>query len=330
MDRPARRTPSRRVLTAAAVVGVLVALAVAGLVRSAGTEGPATDAERAQAVASSLRCPTCQGLSVADSNSPLAKSMRDIIDEQVAAGESRAEIQGYFVDRYGDWVLLAPRAEGGGWVVWAIPGAAVLVGLLVVGSLVRRRQPAAETEGDLAGAEPGATQAQARGPQALCWVAVGGVLAASLGVLIATNLDVRGEGELATGNVAPLGSGTAQQQPPPEGAAQPQGESTEAESSIAAMEELQAAVEADPDDVPTRLALASAAFQGGRLDVTRSQAEAALQRDPRNVDALMLRGLAAESKDDAAATSALRSFLRLAPKDHPAVPLVRGLLGEDS
>ncbi len=329
MDRPARRTASRRVLTAAAVVGVLVALAVAGLVRSAGTDGPVTDGERAQAVAASLRCPTCQGLSVADSGSPLAKSMRDIIDEQVAAGKSSEEIKGYFVDRYGDWVLLAPRAEGGGWVVWAVPGAAVLVGLLVVSSLVRRRpDPDTGAADELEATGPGATQAPGRGSQTLRWVAVGGVLAASLGVLIATNLDVRGEGELATGNVTPLGASTAQQQTPPEDAGQTQDQ--DAESAIAAMEELQAAVEANPDDVATRLALASAAFQGGRLDVTRTQAEAALDREPRNVDALMLRGLAAESKKDTEATSALRSFLRLAPEDHPAVPLVRGLLGEGS
>lgn len=328
MDRPARRTPSRRVLTAAAVLGVLVVLAVAGLVRSAGTDGPVTDGERAQAVAASLRCPTCQGLSVADSSSPLAKSMRDIIDEQVAAGRTDGEIKDHFVDRYGDWVLLAPRAEGGGWVVWAIPAAAVVVGLLVVSSLVRRRQdpgPEVEGERDTAGDAPAA----GRGSQALRWVAVGGVLAASLGVLIATNLDVRGEGELATGNVTPLGSGSAQEQTPPEAPAEA-GQAQGAASAIAAMEELQAAVEENPDDVTTRLALASAAFQGGRLDVTRTQAEAALEREPRNVDALMLRGLAAESKKDAEATSALRSFLRLAPQDHPAVPLVRGLLGEDS
>ena len=306
MDRPARRPPARRALTAAAVVGVLVALAVAGLVRSAGTDGPVTDAERAQAVAASLRCPTCQGLSVADSNSPLAKSMRDIIDERVAAGESDEEITQYFVDRYSDWVLLAPRADGVGWVVWAVPGAAVLVGLLVVTSLVRRRHD--------------------RGFQTLRWVGVGGLLAVSLGVLVATNLDGRGAGELATGNVAPLGSQSSDQERS-DGAPAGAGEAGAAVPELAT---LQAAVDADPDDVRARLALASAAFQTGRLDLTREQAEAALDREPRNVDALMLRGLGARSGDDREAIKALRAFLRLAPADHPAVPLVRRLLRRQS
>ncbi len=328
-------------MTAAAVLGVLVALAVAGLVRSAGTDGPVTDAERAHEVAASLRCPTCQGLSVADSGSPLARSMRDIIDEQVAAGSDEGEIKQYFVDRYGDWVLLVPPAHDGGWVVWAVPGAAVLVGLLVVSSVVRRRpspvpdtgvgadvgnEAAAGRRGGHAAAGPGS-----RGAQALRWTAVGGVLAASLGVLIATNLDTREAGELATGNVTPLGSQTAAEQPPAEdsGGTGGDGANGDTDSPVAAMERLRTAVEEDPDDVRARLALASTAFQSGRLDVARVQADAALKREPRNVDALMLRGLAAESRTDRAATSALRSFLRLAPADHPAVPLVSKLLEED-
>ncbi len=306
MDRPARRPPARRALTAAAVVGVLVALAVAGLVRSAGTDGPVTDGERARAVATSLRCPTCQGLSVADSNSPLAKSMREIIDERVAAGESNEEITQYFVDRYSDWVLLSPRADGVGWLVWAVPGAAVLVGLLVVTSLVRRRHD--------------------RGFRTLRWVGVGGLLAVSLGVLVATNLDGRGADELATGNVTPLGSQGSDRERsgeavPPAGAGEAGSESADSD-----LVTLQAAVDADPDDVRARLALASAAFQTGQLDLTREQAEAALDREPRNVDALMLRGLGARSEDDRDAVKALREFLRLAPADHPAVPLVRGLM----
>lgn len=283
-----------------AVLVVLVVIAVAGLVRSAGVGGPTTEAERAQAVAASLRCPTCQGLSVADSSSPLAKSMRRIIDEQVAAGESEHEVREYFVDRYGDWVLLSPRAEGSGWLVWALPGAAVLVGLLAAAQLVRRRTEARPV----------------RGSQAVRWVTVGGVLAAALAVLISVNLDERGEGELATGNVTPLGA-----QAP---AATPPEDETATGSNL---QQLEAAVEQSPEDVRLRLALASGAFESGRLDVVRAQADEVLGREPGNVDALMLRGLAAESAQDEEARAALRRFLELAPSDHPAVPLVEELLG---
>ncbi len=296
MDRPERRTPARR-LTLAAVAALLLALAVAGMVRSAGADGPATDAERAQGVAASLRCPTCQGLSVADSNSPLAQSMRRIVEEQVADGRSEDQVRQFFVDRYGDWVLLAPRSEGTGWLVWAVPVLAVVAGLLVAAQLVRRRRPS----------------------QAVRWVLVAGTLAVALGVLVAVNLDERQEGELATGNI-PAAEDTA----PP---AAPDGAS--AEGSSAAEERLlqmQAVVDQDPDDVAARLALASTAFEAGRPDLVRDQADAVLRAQPDNVDALMLRGLAAEGERDPDARAALRRFARLAPAGHPALPLVRGLL----
>ncbi|HEU4513654.1 MAG TPA: cytochrome c-type biogenesis protein CcmH [Nocardioidaceae bacterium] len=299
MDRPARRTTSRALT--AAVLTTLVLLAVAGLVRSAGVGGPASDAERSQAVATSLRCPTCQGLSVADSSSPLAQSMRKIIDEQITTGASQDEVRGYFVARYGDWVLLSPRAGGTGWLVWALPVAAVLVGLVVAARLVRRR-----------------TDAAPRGFQAVRWVTVGGVLAAMLGVLLSVNLDERGEGELATGNVTPLGAGAPAAGAGGAGVPQP---------ASGSLPELEAAVEQSPEDVRMRLALASTAFEAGRLDVVRTQADAVLAREPRNVDALMLRGLAGRTAQDAEARAALLRFLELAPSGHPAVPLVRELLG---
>lgn len=301
MDRPVRRTPARQ-LTLAAVAAVLLVLAVAGLLRSAAADGPATEAERAQEVASSLRCPTCQGLSVADSNSPLAQSMRRIVDEQIADGRSEEQVEQFFVDRYGDWVLLAPRSDGTGWLVWMVPVVAVAAGLLVAAQLVRRRRPS----------------------QSVRWVLVAGSLAAALGVLVAVNLDEREEGELATGNI-PVAQDTVA-----EGASSgsPEGPSSDGSAAEDRLLQLQAAVDEGPTDVATRLALASTAFEAGRPDVVRTQADAVLRAQPDNVDALMLRGLAAEGARDQEARAALRRFTRLAPAGHPALPLVRGLLEE--
>jgi cytochrome c-type biogenesis protein CcmH/NrfF len=307
MDRRARRTSSRALTVA--VLTVLVLAAVTGLVRSAGVGGAASDAERAQAVAESLRCPTCQGLSVADSGSPLAKSMRQIIDEQVAAGESEDEVRAYFVRRYGDWVLLTPRADGSGLLVWALPVAAVVAGLFAVAKLVRRRRE----------------ETRLAGSPALRWVLVGGALVSALAVLLSLNLDGRGEGELATGNVTPLGAQAPVEGEPGDGAAAEDGGAETV--SGADLQQLEAAVGQSPDDVRLRLALASTAFEGGRLDVVRAQAQEVLAREPDNVDALMLRGLARASAGDREADAALHRFLELAPSGHPAVPLVEELLG---
>jgi cytochrome c-type biogenesis protein CcmH len=96
------------------------------------------DEQQVYAVASELRCVVCQNLSVADSPSEMATQMRAIVRERLAAGETPAEVRQYFVDRYGDWILLAPPRRGFTLLVWLAPLAAVLVGLALVAMLVRR------------------------------------------------------------------------------------------------------------------------------------------------------------------------------------------------
>lgn len=89
-------------------------------------------------VASQLRCVVCQNLSVADSPSEMAGQMRAIVRERLAAGQTPAQVRQYFVERYGDWILLAPPRRGFTLLVWLAPLVAVLVGLTVVTLLVRR------------------------------------------------------------------------------------------------------------------------------------------------------------------------------------------------
>ena len=89
-------------------------------------------------VAAQLRCVVCQNLSVADSPSEMAQQMRVIIRERLAAGESPAQITQYFVEKYGEWILLSPRRSGFNLLVWGSPIAAIAVGLIVFALLLRR------------------------------------------------------------------------------------------------------------------------------------------------------------------------------------------------
>ena len=89
-------------------------------------------------VAAQLRCVVCQNLSVADSPSEMAAQMRAIVRERLEAGETPAQVRDYFVARYGEWILLAPRRAGFNLLVWGFPIAAIVVGLVVVGLLLRR------------------------------------------------------------------------------------------------------------------------------------------------------------------------------------------------
>lgn len=88
--------------------------------------------EKTRLIADQLRCPTCQGLSVRDSEASLSRQIHDKVRRMVREGQSEEAIKAYFVSRYGEWILRAPKKEGLGLVLWLLPG----LGLLLCGGLI--------------------------------------------------------------------------------------------------------------------------------------------------------------------------------------------------
>lgn len=116
-------------------IGLLAALVALVVVRPGAAP---TDAQRADALAATLRCPDCQGLSVADSHTAAAREIRRQIDDLVAGGASDDEVRAHFVARYGEWILLEPSSP----LTWIVPVAALLGGLgLLAAWLAGRRAP---------------------------------------------------------------------------------------------------------------------------------------------------------------------------------------------
>ena len=107
-------TAWRRLLTACFVLAVLFA-AVARVAQA----DPLDDETRR--IGKQLQCPVCSGASVADSPSDLAGQMRGVIRAKLEAGESEQQIVAYFVERYGDSVLIEPPRRGVGLLVWIAP-----------------------------------------------------------------------------------------------------------------------------------------------------------------------------------------------------------------
>lgn len=130
---------TRRLALTLITLAVLTATGI-GLARAA-NEPPRTPQEAAAAVEHTLRCPTCQGLSIADSPSAIAAGMRHIVEKQAAAGRSPDEIRAYFVARYGEWVLLSPPRHGLNWALWLLPGLTVATGCALAIRTTRRRPP---------------------------------------------------------------------------------------------------------------------------------------------------------------------------------------------
>ena len=100
---------------------------VGALVVGSGSDGPRTPGQRAVDLSSQLRCPTCQGQSVLDSNAPAAEAIRTEIRRRVDAGESDEEILAYIDGQFADSLLLTPPRSGVGALVWALPVAGVVI-----------------------------------------------------------------------------------------------------------------------------------------------------------------------------------------------------------
>lgn len=92
--------------------------------------GPRTPVERANHIASEVACPECDGLSVAESDSPASAAVREEIGRQVDAGRTDDEVRSFLVGRYGKDILLRPDATGVGALVWALP----VAGLVLAGA----------------------------------------------------------------------------------------------------------------------------------------------------------------------------------------------------
>lgn len=125
---------TRSVVAVAVSVACLAFIVAALWPRSSET---LSDAERVADIASRMQCPFCNGESIADATSQVARDLEARIGELVADGLSDGEIFDYFAERYGERLLLDPPLLGWGWALWALPLFAVGLGVFAV---MRRRR----------------------------------------------------------------------------------------------------------------------------------------------------------------------------------------------
>lgn len=113
---------------------------------------PALEA-RARAISHDLRCPVCQGETIDDSTAPISRDLRLVVRERLLAGDTDTQVIDFVVDRYGEFVLFKPRAQGSNLLLWlAGPGLLVIGGLGAFGYL-RRRNTAEGSEAGLSADE---------------------------------------------------------------------------------------------------------------------------------------------------------------------------------
>ncbi len=86
-----------------------------------------------------LRCIQCQGQSIADSDAPMAATMRAEVRQQISAGQAPEAIRQWMIERYGEWVSFEPEMKGAGLILWAMPLLVLLIAFWLARGLFRRR-----------------------------------------------------------------------------------------------------------------------------------------------------------------------------------------------
>jgi cytochrome c-type biogenesis protein CcmH len=124
------------------MIGMVLAFAIA----ASEPELSPQDEARARALDSEIRCVQCVNEPIAQSTSDIAEDMRGLIRERVAAGDSDADIRGFFAERYGDQVLFRPPLRQETLLLWLSPIVLGLIALLCAAPLMRRRGAASEPE----------------------------------------------------------------------------------------------------------------------------------------------------------------------------------------
>ncbi len=99
---------------------------------------------RARDLSRELRCMVCQNQSIDDSEAPLARDLRLLVRERIAAGDSDSQVMDFLVARYGEFVLLKPRFEPQTLLLWLVPPLVLVGGGLALWMQQRRRRQGEE------------------------------------------------------------------------------------------------------------------------------------------------------------------------------------------
>jgi cytochrome c-type biogenesis protein CcmH len=126
------------------LIGLVVAIGIAGSPAAYAVQPDEIMADpakelRARDLSRELRCMVCQNQSIDDSEAPLARDLRILVRERIAAGDSDAQVMDFLVARYGEFVLLKPRLKPHTLLLWLLPPLALVGGGLAMWIQSRRR-----------------------------------------------------------------------------------------------------------------------------------------------------------------------------------------------
>jgi cytochrome c-type biogenesis protein CcmH len=127
-----------RVLAAACLLVLIGVSSVRAVQPDEVMSDPVKEA-RARDLSRELRCMVCQNQSIDDSEAPLARDLRLLVRERIAAGDSDSQVIDFLVARYGEFVLLKPRFERQTLLLWLVPPLVLIGGGTALWLHIRRR-----------------------------------------------------------------------------------------------------------------------------------------------------------------------------------------------
>ena len=136
----------KRILACAFALVVMMGSSAAYAVQPDEIMSDPVNESRARDLSRELRCMVCQNQSIDDSEAPLARDLRLLVRERIAAGDSNAQVIDFLVARYGEFVLLKPRLEPHTLLLWLLPPLALAGGGLALWVHGRRRAKSAAAE----------------------------------------------------------------------------------------------------------------------------------------------------------------------------------------
>lgn len=136
----------KRILACAFALVVMMESSAAYAVQPDEIMSDPVNESRARDLSRELRCMVCQNQSIDDSEAPLARDLRLLVRERIAAGDSNAQVIDFLVARYGEFVLLKPRLEPHTLLLWLLPPLALAGGGLALWVHGRRRAKSAAAE----------------------------------------------------------------------------------------------------------------------------------------------------------------------------------------
>ncbi|MGC2082806.1 MAG: cytochrome c-type biogenesis protein [Bradyrhizobium sp.] len=129
----------RRALILLSFVLALIAAPIAHAVQPDEIMSDPAKEARARTLSRDLRCMVCQNQSIDDSEAPLARDIRLLVRERLAAGDSDSQVIDYLVARYGQFVLLKPRFERETLLLWLLTPLLLIGGGITLWLQARRR-----------------------------------------------------------------------------------------------------------------------------------------------------------------------------------------------